>query len=74
MVNKLKFRTDRFCLDDLLPGFQQMDRLLEQAIAAAQATYGVRHRVSREWDARVFILTIFSIFLLSEWLESLFYR
>jgi hypothetical protein len=40
MVNGLKFRAGKFCLDDLLPALQRLDRLLEQAIAVAQVTYG----------------------------------
>jgi AAA+ superfamily predicted ATPase len=41
MVNELKFRAGRFCFDDLLPGLQRLDRLLDRAVAAAEATYGV---------------------------------
>jgi hypothetical protein len=40
MVNGLKFKAGKFCLDDLLPALQRLDRLLEQAIAVAQVTYG----------------------------------
>jgi hypothetical protein len=40
MVNRLTFKADRFCLDDLLPALQWLDRRLEQAVASAQAAYG----------------------------------
>jgi SpoVK/Ycf46/Vps4 family AAA+-type ATPase len=39
-VNELTFRAGRFYLDDLLPALQRLDQLLEQAITAAQVTYG----------------------------------